>query len=209
MRIYWNVDTQKDFMRKGGNLYVEGAQKLEENLAKLTQYARKNNERIISTGDWHTKRSKELSDNPDLINTFPPHCIIGTEGAEYIKATEPLDAYVLDWRDKEVDTKKLMQAKEIVIYKDAFDVFDLKKGNPYTKKVIDALDPEQAVVYGVATNVCVDYAVMGLLERGINVLVAEDAIKGLPDLPLEETLDKWKENGAKFNTTYQIIYDGD
>ena len=40
--IFWDVDTQVDFMLPGGKLYVPGAEKLLPNLKLLTDAARRN-----------------------------------------------------------------------------------------------------------------------------------------------------------------------
>ena len=214
--IFWNVDTQYDFMRADGALYVPNAESIEKNLEKLTQYANKNDLLIVSTGDWHTSSSKEFSATPDYRTTFPPHCLAGCAGAEFVPATRPADAFRVDWRDTLheeiirgiadgiywIEDKPVSSCREIVLYKDDFDVF---KGNPHTEKILEIIKPDRAIVYGVATNVCVDYAVMGLLERGIAVTVVKDAIKELPGLPLEETIKKWEKKGAVFATTEQIV----
>jgi nicotinamidase/pyrazinamidase len=201
-RIFWNVDTQYDFMRADGKLYVQGAETIEDNLQRLTLYAELAGEQRINTADKHKPDSEELSAEPDLVNTFPEHCMEGTRGLDYIDATVPLDAYVIDWTDTGFDREAVKEAKDIILYKDAFDIF---AGNPHAEEVVKTLSPDEVIVYGVATNVCVDQAVMGLRERGIEVYVPTDAIKELPHLPLEETLDKWKVSGVNLTTVDDII----
>ena len=198
--VFWNVDTQYDFMRENGKLPIPGAIEIEKNLEDLTLLAKEKNLQLINTGDWHEKTSKELSDKPDFVNTFPPHCMKNTIGAEFVPATAPENPYVIDWRAKDFDKEKLRNAKNVVLYKDAFDIFS---GNKYADQVVvDVIKPDRAIVYGVATNVCVDFAVMGLLERNVEVYVPVDAIKELPNLPLP--LDKWKEKGAKLIQTNDV-----
>jgi nicotinamidase/pyrazinamidase len=205
--VFWNVDTQYDFMRDDetfkGALPVPAAREIEPNLEKLTNYARENNVQVVNTADWHNKDSKEFADEPNFQTTFPPHCLAGTKGAGYVPATEPENAYTVDWQDANLDEKALAEHKgDIVILKDEFSVFT---GNKYAEKVVEVVNPERAVVYGVATNVCVDFAVRGLLERGVDVYVPVDAIKELPALPLEETLNAWKEAGARLVTVDDVV----
>jgi len=200
--IFWNVDTLNDFMNKNGKLYVQNAESIKPNLEKLTKYAAKNKLTVINSADYHTKESKEISQTPDFTNTFPEHSIRKTYGAEFIDETYPKSPYVIDWKDKDIDICKIKRNRNIIIYKDIFDVFT---GNPYTDKIIETIKPDRAVVYGVATNVCVDYTVKGLLERGIEVFYVRDAIKELPNLPLEEVLSCWKNKGAKSVTTKEVL----
>ena len=84
------------------------------------------------------------------------------------------------------------QYRNIVIRKDAFDVFE---GNPHTVKLLNLLHPSVVFVYGVTTNVCVDKAVCGLAKLGYKVFVLEDAIRELPKIPLP--FKHWKDLGVK------------
>jgi nicotinamidase/pyrazinamidase len=199
MKIAWNVDTQYDFMRPEGKLAIDGAQDIEGNLAALTRTFRQYNTKVVNTADWHNQYSEELSDKPDFMTTFPEHCMANTPGAEYVPATRPENAYVIDWQGDKPDLEKIAANREITIYKDKFDVF---AGNPYTDEIVDAIKPDTAFVYGVAENVCVDFAVMGLRERGLEVYVVEDAIKGLDALPSPK--QKWLDAGVKLIKTTQI-----
>ena len=204
--ILWNVDTQYDFMRDDashkGKLPVQGAREIEPNLERLTELARKNGIKVINPADWHTPESKEFSATPDYITTFPPHCMEGTKGAQYVPATAPKNPYCIDWRERTLDKKAAIAHREIVLRKDAFDVFT---GNPHTGKLLDLLRPMQVVVYGVATNYCVDYAVQGLLERGIEVYVVADAIKEIPNCDIAEFIEaRWRGKGVKLTTTDSI-----
>ncbi len=227
---FWNIDTQFDFMRKGnelgipneyaGKLVVEGAYTIEPKLEQLTKLAARRNIQVINTADWHRADSAELAKNPDFVNTYPEHCMMLTKGAEYVPATKPEFPMYIDWQEDRTAFlgDGLQRAKNIVLLKDKFDVF---AGNKYADQVACAVmtqpNPDgvgttnkRAVVYGVATNVCVDYAVMGLRERGYNVTVPTDAIKHLPHLEATPTLNlqailtKWQNAGVALTTTSGI-----
>lgn len=197
--IFWNVDTQYDFMRSDGKLYVQGAEQIEGNLTKLTELAKARRIKVVNTADWHNKDSEELSDNPNFIQTFPEHCMQNTQGAEFVPATNPEDPYKIGWAQNRFDVGEVMQRRNIVIYKDKFDVF---RGTPHADGIVKLLAPERAIVYGVATNVCVNDAVLGLLERKTLVYVPKDAIRELPNLPLP--YQTWQEKGAILTTTNEI-----
>lgn len=208
--IFWNVDTQYDFMRNDENfrgaLPVQGARNIEKNLEKITNIAEKYDLRVVNTSDWHARNSKEFSDKPDYINKFPPHCLAGTKGADYVSATKPKCYYEVSHSKKnEIKANELYTSRNIVIRKDAFDVFDLENGNPHTQEILNIIKPDRVIVYGVATNYCVDFAVSGLTKRGYEVLVVEDAVK---EIPLEgqpqTTYEKWKNQGVNFVKTNNI-----
>ncbi|HOW37133.1 MAG TPA: cysteine hydrolase family protein [Candidatus Pacearchaeota archaeon] len=199
--ICLNIDTQDDFMRDYGNLYIPNAEKIESNLEKLTKLARKKKLQIINTGDFHTLEDEEISETPDYINTFPAHCVIGTSGIEFVDATKPINPHVIDWRNPNIDLEQALKSPEIIIYKNKFDMF---AGNPYAEKLIDKINPDRAIVWGVASNVCVDYAIQGLLRKGVKVYVPVNAVEGLPNLP--SPFKKWQGQGVQL-TTKQGIYE--
>src|SRR5438132_1186884 len=78
--IFWDVDTQYDFMKADGKLYVPDAEQLIPNLRKLTDYAHGHGIRIVASADDHVVNHSEISANPDWKTTFPPHCLRGTPG---------------------------------------------------------------------------------------------------------------------------------
>ncbi len=203
-RIFWNVDTQIDFMRPNGKLPVQDAQHIEPTLAKLTQYAKEKSIYVVNTADWHREGDSEIDVlNPDFINTYTPHCIANTPGAEFVDATRPENAYIIDWNAKKYDVDSVKNTHNLILYKNEFDVFT---GNPHADEIVAVLQPDEVIMYGVATNVCVDKAIKGLIQRGIDVTVVEDAIKHLPHLDemnhplykgLEGTLADWDMLGVK------------
>lgn len=194
--IFWNTDTQKDFMDEDGSLYVQGAESIKPILAKLTKYAKENNIKVINTADWHYDDSEELSDTPDFINTFPPHCMSNTPGVWYVNETKPVDDINIVFRwdaeyTHEFLNDSVVRMRELIITKDKFDVF---AGNPHTDKITNALKKEgytDVVVYGVTSDICVSYAVKGLLDRGFNVHLIEDGIKALNDDNYQTLKENW------------------
>src|SRR5271168_3877928 len=75
--IFWEVDVQTDFMLPGGKLYVPGAEKLLPNIRKLTDAARRGEVFLVSHGCFHSANDPEFK-------RFPPHCVKGTAGAEFV-----------------------------------------------------------------------------------------------------------------------------
>ena len=193
--IFWNVDTQEDFIDQSGKLYVQGAEGIRPVLKKITDFAKAEDIRVINTCDYHYINSQELSNAPDFVTTFPLHCMAGTSGAQFISETDPDLPLLIDW-DSELgifgELDDPLRFRNIVIRKDAFDVFI---GNQYTEKILQIIHPDQVFVYGVTTNICVDKAVMGLVVRGIRVYVIKDAIKELPNLPLP--YETWLSRGVE------------
>src|SRR4029077_1340719 len=75
--IFWEVDTQADFMLPGGKLYVPGAERLLPNIQRLTDAAREDRVFLVSHGCYHVTPDPEFA-------AFPPHCLQGTKGADFV-----------------------------------------------------------------------------------------------------------------------------
>ncbi|WP_340110800.1 cysteine hydrolase family protein [Maribellus mangrovi] len=201
--LFWNVDTQIDFMEPDGKLYAPGAEKIKPVLKKLTDLATENKIQVVNTADFHYSNSAELSADPDFVNTFPEHCMANSKGAGYVEETDPSDPLIFDWDKEYLVLDEVNSKRNIVIRKDAFDVF---AGSPHADKIVDLISPERVVVYGVTTNVCVNDAVIGLAKRVDKVYVVKDAIKELPNIPLP--FESWEKLGVKmikFKNVKEII----
>jgi nicotinamidase/pyrazinamidase len=93
MKIFYDVDTQNDFMNKTGALYVPGAEELKPNLRKLTDFARKNNILMLGSVDRHFGTEQYKDREGELARfggPFPDHCMNNTEGEKKIQETTML-----------------------------------------------------------------------------------------------------------------------
>ena len=64
----------------------------------------------------------------------------------------------------------------------------------FIEALYDETGRDTAIVYGVAGNVCVKYAVDGLREREFQVVVITDAVKDLPGIPDPLQSEEWTED---------------
>src|SRR6059058_3476253 len=140
-----------------GKLYVPGAEKTAPAMRRLIEGARAAGVVHVASADDHELTDPEISDEPDWQNTYPPHCLRGTRGARRIQETEqedPLPLSLVPFPPGLVPG--LVDGhREILLLKKNFDVFT----NPNTDALLDALDPKELVVFGVATDVCDDAAI--------------------------------------------------
>jgi nicotinamidase/pyrazinamidase len=197
--IFWDVDTQRDFMLPGGKLYVPGADRLIPNLDRLTEQARKDRVFLVSDACIHAP------DDPEF-QRFPPHCVRGTSGAEIIPQTIAQRFLILPNRREATVPNDLTPYQQVILEKQTLDVFD----NPLTETVLERLkrftDPDaEFVVFGVVTEYCVRCVAKGLLERGRRVALVEDAIKTLKAEDGQSALAEMKSRGARMVTTRQAI----
>ncbi len=193
--VLWEVDTQADFMLPGGKLYVPGAERLLPNIKKLTEAARQGRVFLISHGCFHAR------DDPEF-QTFPPHCIKGTEGSAFVPQaltdkilTVPNDPTAALPRD-------LAQYQQILLEKQTLDIFQSR----HAGKLVQRFGSEvEFLVFGVVTEYCVRFAAKGLLDRGRRVSVVQDAIETLNAEDGRSTVAELRTLGARFRNTDQAL----
>jgi nicotinamidase/pyrazinamidase len=202
-QILWDVDTQVDFMHPNGKLYVPGAEETAPAMRRLVEAARAAGVVHVASADDHELTDPEISAQPDWRNTYPPHCLRGTRGAQKIPETEqedPLPLSLVPFPPGLVPG--LVEGRrEILLLKKNFNVFT----NPNTDALLDALDPEEIVVFGVATDVCDDAAIRGFLARGRWVRFVEDAARGLDEERTAACTTAWRAGGVAFATTDDVV----
>jgi nicotinamidase/pyrazinamidase len=210
--VFWDVDTQLDFMLPPGKLHVPGAEELLANLGRLTATARALSIPIVHTADDHDLVDPEIAvEGADFVDTFPPHCLRGTAGVERVPETKPGPGTVeIAWDGSGLDLEAVRSAPEILLQKKRFDVFS----NPATGPVLGALAPERVVVYGVALDVCDRYAVEGMLGLGnggdgggppFEIVVVEDAVAAIDPARGAELLADWRGRGVQVMATTEVL----
>ncbi len=207
--IFWDVDTQYDFMKADGKLYVPDAEHIIPNLRRLTEYAHANGFRVVASADDHTREHAEITDTPDWRTTFPPHCMRGTPGQKKIPETglkSPLVIEPVRTDPKALAARVAAHRGDVLLHKHALSVFT----NENTAAVLDALAPDDIVLYGVATDFCDRAAIEGLLERrpGTRLFAVTDAMKPIDKDEGEQLLKEWGERGVRLVRTEEVVEGG-
>jgi nicotinamidase/pyrazinamidase len=194
--IFWEVDVQADFMLPGGKLYVPGAEKLLPNIRKLTDAARQNEVFLVSHGCFHPANDPEFKQ-------FPPHCLKGTSGAEFVP--EALADNLVQVENDVTATlpEDLFRYQQIILEKQTLDIFESRHADELVERLGNAAE---FVVFGVVTEYCVSLAVKGLLKRKRRVAVVRDAIETLAPEVGNKTLAELQSLGAKLATTDEILH---
>ncbi len=203
--IFWDVDTQVDFMHADGKLYVPDAEAIIPALQRLAQHAHRHGITIVASADDHVPGHAELSDTPDFVNTFPPHCMRGTPGQRKIRETVLTDPMVLEPEGvplHELAAGVRAHRGDYLLHKPVFDVF----ANPNTLPLLQLLAPSRIVLYGVATDVCNKAAIAGIRRywRSAELLLVTDAMRAIRPEAGEALLAQWQADGARLVTTAEV-----
>jgi nicotinamidase/pyrazinamidase len=196
--ILWDVDTQVDFVLPEGKLYVPTAEETVPAMAQLVEAARAAAIVHVASADDHELTDEEISETPDFSSTYPPHCLRGTRGARKIPETDQLDPVPITLEQL---PERYLGGREFLLLKKNFDVFT----NPNTERLLGWLDPDEIVVFGVATDVCDDAAIRGFVERGRRVSFVEDAARGLDEGRVAACTAVWRDLGVEFTTASEVV----
>ena len=207
--LFWDVDTQYDFMKADGKLYVPDAEQIIPNLKKLTDYAHGHGVRIVASADDHVPGHRELSDQPNWKDTFPPHCMRGTPGQKKLPETALQDPLLIepDRQNPGTLADRVRQHRgDILFHKHWFDVFT----NENVLPVLDMLAPDDVVLYGVALDVCDRYAIEGLLRHRpqTRLFAVTDAMKPIDRDVAEQMVKEWGEEGVRLVKTSEVVVGG-
>ena len=193
--VLWEVDTQADFMLPGGKLYVPGAERLLPNIKKLTEAARQGRVSLISHGCYHAK------DDPEF-QTFPPHCIQGTEGSAFVPEALTDKILTVPNHPTAALPRDLAQYQQILLEKQTLDIFQSR----HAGKLVQRFGSDvEFLVFGVVTEYCVRFAAKGLLDRGRRVSVLQDAIETLNAEDGRSALAELQTLGARLLNTDQAL----
>jgi nicotinamidase/pyrazinamidase len=140
--------------------------------------------RIDASQDWHPPDHRSFLGQKD--NLYPPHCVMGTPGAEFVPG---LDA----WRFHTVWRKG---------YDRDFEAYALTAQHPGYVALLKASGVSAVAVCGIATNICCFFVARDLRRAGFRVLMIEDACAGI-DVPAAGLYQaKAREEGLALGIEY-------
>jgi nicotinamidase/pyrazinamidase len=185
--VFFDVDTQLDFVLPAGSLYVPRAEGRISTFARLAEYALSNGIPLVSTMDAHTE------DDPEF-RLWPHHCVRGALGQR--KAIPPAaQAVTVTLAGPCPDARN---APQIVVEKVTVDCFT----NPHLRTILGQLAAERYVVFGVVTEICVRHALDGLLATGAKVEVVSDAIQHIDVRAADRMLARFQAAGGEISTSF-------
>jgi nicotinamidase/pyrazinamidase len=143
--------------------------------------------RIDASQDWHPPDHCSFLGQRD--NLYPPHCVAGTTGAEFLPGLRA-DRFHAVWRKG--------------FHRDA-DAYAVTAQHPGLPALLRAEGVETVVVCGIATNICCFFAARDLRRAGFDVRLVEDASAGI-DVPAAGLFQaKAKEEGLGIGIRYVTV----
>lgn len=190
--VFLDVDTQVDFMRPTGSLYVHGAEEIVPNLGKLMAYAQMHHIPVLSSADAHPP------DDPSFAE-WPPHCVIGTPGQQRIPETRLPAAVVIPNRPGAF-VWPVEWSGQFIIEKQAYDV----STNVNFDAILASLGLRRFTVFGVATEYCVLSSALALRRRNLPVDLVTDAVKAITEEGGRRAIGEMTAAGVRQVSTAEV-----
>ncbi|RLV56692.1 isochorismatase family protein [Aeromicrobium phragmitis] len=174
------VDVQNDFC-EGGSLAVAGGAQVAADVHDLIDRSRDEYATVVATRDHHIDPGDHFSDTPDYVDSWPPHCVVGTPGADlHAPLTTRLFDAVFDKGE----------------YAAAYSGFEgvTSTGTDLTTYLqahgIDAVD-----IVGIATDHCVRATALDAASAGLEVTVLRDYVAAVSPDNISRVEAEWSEAG--------------
>ena len=173
------VDVQNDFC-EGGSLAVAGGASV---AAAISAYiANSDYDHVVATRDAHRDPVGHFSSEPDYVDTWPTHCVIGTPGAQFHPALD-------------------LQSVEAVFDKGAFaaaysgfegiDADGIALAAWLNEQNVDAVD-----IVGIATDHCVRATAVDAATAGFSTSVLLELTAGVAPETVEVALVEMRAAGV-------------
>ncbi len=181
------IDVQNDFC-EGGALACEGGAAVASKISSFIRDHKAYYNFVIASRDWHTPNDSNdghfppAGVQPDLVRTWPLHCIAGTSGAEY---HTNMDQSLID-----IHIKKGQSANGYSIFDGITD-----QGDSF-EEVLQKHAITEVDVVGIATDYCVRASALDSAKHGLSVKVISSLTAGVSAESIERAIDEMVDAGV-------------
>ncbi len=175
------VDVQNDFC-EGGSLAVAGGADVATAISAHVAGHRSEYAHIVATRDFHLDPGAHFSAEPDFVDSWPPHCVIGTPGADFHPnlALAPIEAV-------------FSKGRETAAYSGFEGVSDddTPLADWLAARGVDTVD-----VAGIATDHCVRATAVDAARAGLRTTVLLGLTAGVGKTTVDRALDELRAEGV-------------
>ncbi|MBP2265318.1 nicotinamidase/pyrazinamidase [Pseudarthrobacter sp. PvP004] len=197
------VDVQNDFC-EGGTLAVEGGAAVAGAITEYVDANQQHFDHIVATQDWHIEPGEHFSDDPDMVDSWPPHCRARSKGAELHEDLDP--EYIQAYFRKGQFTAAYSGFEGVLAPEDDVPTGDLKAGTTLTEVLdedaiglddwLQSHDVEEVVVVGLATDYCVKATALDAVQAGYTTTVIAELTAGIAE-DLTDAYDEMEAAGVE------------
>lgn len=187
-RALFIIDVQNDFC-EGGSLAVEGGAAVAASITKHLEAHSAQYDFVIASRDWHDGDSSNgghfaiAPAEPDFVDSWPPHCVSGTHGAEY---HPNLETSYIDFHIEKGQGKP------------SYSIFEGTTSDGRTlPQLLEELSVDEVEVVGIATDYCVLASALDAANAGLKVSVVPELTAGVAQASTEAAISKLRESGCR------------
>jgi nicotinamidase/pyrazinamidase len=178
------VDVQNDFC-EGGSLAVAGGTEVARAISRFV--AGRGYHHVVASRDYHIDPGSHFSATPDYASSWPPHCVVGTPGAEF---------------HPDLDTSRIEAVFSKGAHEAAYSAFEGSNEDGTT--LADWLRDrgiEEVEVAGIATDYCVGSTALSAAQAGFTTRVLLWLTAGVDPTTTAEALRAMREAGVTVTGT--------
>jgi nicotinamidase/pyrazinamidase len=178
------VDVQRDFC-EGGSLAVTGGAAVAGAISRYLSAHPDTYAAIVATRDHHIDPGPHFSGHPDFVDSWPPHCVVGTPGVEFYP---------------DLDTRPVQAIFDKGEHAAAYSGFEGRtpEGEDLNSW-LRAQGIQRVDVAGIATDYCVRATALDAVGAGFDTTVLEDLTAGVAAASTAETLQELTGAGVHLN----------
>lgn len=182
------VDVQNDFC-EGGSLAVAGGADVAAAITDLIGQAQPGYRHVVATRDHHISPGDHFSLQPDYVDSWPPHCVAGTEGVGFHPNFAPVVA------SGAIDA--VFDKGEYAAAYSGFEGTD-ENGTTLAQWLRDRTVTEIDIV-GIATDHCVRATALDGAREGFRTHVLLDLTAGVAEETTQRALEQMREAGVELS----------
>ena len=181
------VDVQNDFC-EGGSLAVTGGAGVAFRIGEMLHTWQQADEEdrdydlVVATRDHHIDPGDHFSDDPDFADSWPPHCVVGTDGAAFHPNLDPQPFAAIFLKGEHKAAYSGFEGKTT----DGLDLAEWLRA-----RQIDDVD-----VCGLATDHCVRVTALDARREGFATRVLTDYTAGVAPETTASALDEMRTAGV-------------
>ena len=176
------VDVQNDFC-EGGSLPVAGGAAVSGAISAAVAEGGERWDHVVATKDYHIDPGDHFGNPPDFVNSWPVHCVVGTDGAEFHPdlRTDRVEA---------VFTKGEHDA--------AYSGFEGDAGGVNLAAWLRMRNVDAVDIVGIATDYCVRATALDAAREGFATTVLLDLTAGVGRSTVDTALAEFESAGVSF-----------
>ena len=174
------VDVQNDFC-EGGSLPVAGGAAVAAAVPELIKAAPGRWDHVVATRDWHIDPGPHFSAEPDFRDSWPPHCVVGTDGSSF---------------HPDFDHTLAEAVFDKGAYEAAYSGFEGSSGETGLADWLREHEVDEVEVVGIATDHCVRATALDAAHEGFKTAVLVEYTAGVAPESTEKAKEELTEAGV-------------